>query len=253
MRGGGVVDDGQGIEVAMVGRGRHGGVARQECREDAGGLFVGRQALRIRRGDRDPITVVEFGSGEPTPGTGLCRLYGEGRNGTASVAAGPLQRLGVSPDGSGVVFEVNDEFSIGATTWLSPEQKGMFFVRSDGSKLHRIGPASHDPNFLIGPDPTGGFALQVVYAPLMSFSPNGRWIAFTALGPGPRGEEAVQIFVLDLATDPPERKQLTRLPSGSPPYVPAFLTGYPSFIDNETVVFYTFVDPDGSNPQHDFM
>jgi hypothetical protein len=30
MRGGGVVDDGQGLEVAMVGRGRHGGVARQE-------------------------------------------------------------------------------------------------------------------------------------------------------------------------------------------------------------------------------
>jgi hypothetical protein len=27
---GGIVDDGQGIEVAMIGRGRHGGIARQE-------------------------------------------------------------------------------------------------------------------------------------------------------------------------------------------------------------------------------
>ena len=38
-----------------------------ECRVDAAGLNVGRQALRIRRGEREPITVVEFGPGEPIP------------------------------------------------------------------------------------------------------------------------------------------------------------------------------------------
>ena len=84
-----------------------------ECREDAAGMEVGRQALRIRQGDREPITVVVFGPFEPMPDPqGLCRQYGESRDGTVSVQTAPLQRLGVSPDGSGVVFEVNDSFSI---------------------------------------------------------------------------------------------------------------------------------------------
>jgi len=84
-----------------------------ECREDAAGMEVGRQALRIRRGDREPLTVVVFGPSEPMPDPqGLCRQYGESRDGPVSVQTAPLQRLGVSPDGSGVVFEVNDSFSI---------------------------------------------------------------------------------------------------------------------------------------------
>ena len=84
-----------------------------ECREDAAGMEVGRQALRIRQGDREPITVVVFGPFEPMPDPqGLCRQYGKSRDGTVSVQTAPLQRLGVSPDGSGVVFEVNDSFSI---------------------------------------------------------------------------------------------------------------------------------------------
>ena len=66
-----------------------------------------------RRGDREPITVVEFGPSEPMPDPqGLCRQYGESRDDTVSVQTAPLQRLGVSPDSSGVVFEVNDSFSI---------------------------------------------------------------------------------------------------------------------------------------------
>jgi hypothetical protein len=78
-----------------------------ECRVDAAG-FVGRQSLRIRRGDREPITVAEFGPFEATGGSraaGFCRSqFGQGnsRVGNASVFAFPLQRLGVSPDGSGV-------------------------------------------------------------------------------------------------------------------------------------------------------
>jgi hypothetical protein len=39
-----------------------------ECRVDAAG-FVGRQALRIRRGDREPITVAEFGPFEDGGGS----------------------------------------------------------------------------------------------------------------------------------------------------------------------------------------
>jgi hypothetical protein len=98
-----------------------------ECREDAAGMeFTGGQALRIRRGDGDPITVVQFGPTAPQPDPqGLCRVYGESRNGPASMAVGALQRLGVSPDGSGIVFEVNQDFSIlplPSSSRLSPEQ-----------------------------------------------------------------------------------------------------------------------------------
>src|SRR5262249_53863536 len=79
------------------------------------------------------------------------------------------------------------------------------------------------------------------------FSPNGRRIVFTDLGPGPAGEEAVQIVVLDLPTG--QRTQVTHLPSGMPP-APAgnVITGYPRFIDDETVAFFSYEDPDGLNP-----
>ena len=62
-------------------------------------MEVGRQALRIRRGDREPLTVVVFGSFEPMPDPqGLCPQYGKSRDGTVSVQTAPLQRLGVSPE-----------------------------------------------------------------------------------------------------------------------------------------------------------
>src|SRR5262245_4859415 len=128
-----------------------------ECRRDAPGMgVVRRQALRIRRGDREPITVVEFSTTEPQPDPpigvatqGLCHLYGESRNGPAAVVAGALQRLGVSPDGSGVVFEVNNEFALSVfrAPPLPPDQQGLFFVRADGSGRRRLGPASRDPSF----------------------------------------------------------------------------------------------------------
>ena len=71
-----------------------------ECREDAAGMEVGRQALRTRRGDREPITVVVFGPFAPMPDPqGLCRQYGESRDGTVSVLTARLQRLAVRPEG----------------------------------------------------------------------------------------------------------------------------------------------------------
>jgi len=72
-----------------------------ECREDAAGMEVGRQVpCCTRRGDREPITVVEFGPSEPMPDPqGLCRQYGESRDGTVSVLTARLQRLAVSPEG----------------------------------------------------------------------------------------------------------------------------------------------------------
>jgi len=218
-----------------------------ECRADAAGS-VAHQSLRIRRGDREPITVAEFGpfqGGGASGVTGFCRSRLGGFSdvgwGDPSVFGFPLQRLGVSPDGSGVVFEVNDEFSVSGLT-VAPEQRGMFFVRSDGKSVPRyLGAPSHERSFV----PT--FAIS----PLMAFSPNGRRIAFTDRGPGPGGEEAPQIVVLDLETG--RRTLVTRLPSGTAPvghFGEFLLTCCPTFIDNETVLFQTFVDPDGSNSEH---
>src|SRR5262249_41983530 len=233
--------------------------AQSECSVDAEGSVVTRQALRIRRGDREPITAVELPPLGPIPDPqGLCAHYGSALWGSSSVAVFPLQRLGVSPDGSGVVFEVNDEFSVLAPSRLSPEQKGMFYVRSDGRGLRRLGPAGRDQSFQIGQDFMGGlrdFWRLWILSPPILFSPNGRRIAFTDLGPGAGGLEAVQIFVLDLATE--ERIQVTHLPGGTAPLVAPgapsyFVTCCPKFIDNETILFQTFVDPDGSNPGHNF-
>jgi hypothetical protein len=223
--------------------------ALTECSTDAAGMKVWRQALRIRRGDREPITVAELGPSDNTLDkcSVLASTIDNGYGGW-SMDYFPLQRLGVSPDAATIVFEVNDEFSrIGPPT-LSPEQKGFFLVRSDGRGLRRLGPASRDRTVF-------GFSV----APPVVFSPNGRRIAFTDRGPGPGGEEAVQIVVLDLATG--DRTQVTHLPTGTPPPLVAtggvnlgfyFLTCCPTFLDDETVIFQTYVDPDGSNPEHNF-
>jgi hypothetical protein len=225
------------------------------CTEFPDGRSVGQQALRIRRGDRDPVTVAEFGPGSTAGGmlpSGLpyCQDVSSGiRWGSKSTFVFPLQRLGVSPDGSVVVFEVNDEFS-GFT--VPPERKGMFLVHADGHGLTRLGPPSHEPSS----------ANEFIYSPPIAFSPDGRRIVFTDRGPGPHGEDAPQIVLLDLVTGKP--RTLTRLPSGLAPYfggttTRGFLTCCPVFLDDETVLFQSFVDPDpsanggkGLNPQHEF-
>jgi hypothetical protein len=222
--------------------------ALSECSKDAAGMDVWRQALRIRRGDREPITVAEFGAESTADKCSVLASFLDQGYGGWSVDYFPLQRLGVSPDAATIVFEVNDESSLIGPPTLSPEQKGFFLVRSDGRGLRRLGPASRDRTVF-------GFSV----APPVMFSPNGRRIAFTDRGPGPGGEEAVQIVALDLATG--ERTQVTHLPTGTPPSLISdngfnfgsyFLTCCPTFLDDETVLFQTFVDPDGSNPEHKF-
>jgi hypothetical protein len=230
--------------------------------EETKGSWVGRQELRIRRGDRDPVTVVNFGPSAPiSDPLGFCRSYAFTGFGSESVVGFPLQHLGVSPDGSAVVFEANDESPFFRAISLSSEENGIFFVRSDGTGLRRLGPPSRDPSFRVG-SAFGQYPVDLgqifTFSPPISFSPSGRRIAFTDLGPGAAGEEAVQIVVLDLESD--QRMQVTHLPSGTPfspttcqPPVasPYFLTCCPKFIDDETVIFQTSTDPDGSNPGHD--
>jgi Tol biopolymer transport system component len=126
--------------------------------------------------------------------------------------------LGVSPDGSQVVFEVTDfTESPGPSHVLSDEQKGIFAVRSDGTGLRRLAPASRESPFSL---------------PFFGFSPNGRTIAYTDRGPSRDNEDAIQIFTLDLVTG--TRTQLTELP-------PTVSRGTynPLFNNDQTIAFFT--------------
>jgi hypothetical protein len=217
-----------------------------ECRTDAQGLFWGRQELHIRRGDRDPVTVMELvlPAAVPEP-LGLCRLYGESRHGLSGVAGGAFARLAVSLDGSAVVFEVNDAFSLVAPGSL-PLDKGFFVVRSDGGGLRKLGPPSRHPSFrLIPNDPASptGFGFGDWEEPAMS--PDGHTAAYMDLGPGPDGEEAIQVAALDLVSG--ERTLLTQLSlrnsaelTPDPNNRAGPLTGIPRFVDNETILFFTY-------------
>src|SRR5207247_1571229 len=82
------------------------------------------------------------------------------------------------------------DFSLSRLTSLPPEQKGFFFVRSDGRERRYLGPASRDPSFRVGQGPIAALLSQgnvFTLSPPIPFSPNGRRIALTDLGPGPAG------------------------------------------------------------------
>ena len=209
-----------------------------ECRGNDSGFFE-RYALVVREGDRDPVTVAEV----PETGPAVlfngryCRTLGLIRFGDNSPRRGSFTRLGVSPDGSTVVFEETDAFSIAFHNFLTPEQRGIFVVHADGTALRRLGPPSRESPFT----PTGGF-----YFTNFAFSPDGRTITFPDRGPSPAGDDATQIFTLDLATG--TRRQVTRLPLTPPSGVlPAAYS--PTFVDNETITFFSLANPDGLNPQ----
>src|SRR5207247_10082739 len=68
-----------------------------ECRMDAA-VLVTRQALRIRRGDREPITVAEFGPTDAIPDpSGVCRGPGDASGGGQGAPCGALQRPARTP------------------------------------------------------------------------------------------------------------------------------------------------------------
>src|SRR5262245_39830506 len=216
------------------------------CRQDSSGNGFGSQELLVRRGNCAPKTIVGFAG--PTNPNLVCRLFGQTRLGDNSVAGAVIQGVAVRPDGTGVVFEVADELAVTGSVLapLPPEQEGIFVVRSDGSGLRRLGPAARVPpiaGIFSSPLPPG-FTLGNYRFP-MTMSPDGGTIALTDLGRGPAGEEAPQIVTMDVATG--RRTQLTRLPGGAAP-TGQFATCCGVFLDDETILFRSYANPDGLNP-----
>ena len=208
------------------------------CHADASG-FTATQELRVRRGESAPVTVALVPMIRPLPSAFACVEFGVELYGGNSLAFGAYQRLGVSPDGTGIVFEVTDDFSILGPSTVPAEQKGIFFIRADGGGLRRLGDASRIPSFTTG----GGSLLTNAVEPNFRFSPSGRYVAFTDMGPGP-GDDAAQVFLLDVESG--QRTQVTHLP-------PAPLAGIEgtrqgNFLDERTILFLSFSNPDGLNP-----
>jgi hypothetical protein len=210
------------------------------------------QKLQIRHGDCDPVTVLDFPGQLEGPSRPDCALIGLARTGFASSPiVGAFHRIGVSPDGRHVVFEVTDDFRLSGKL-VPPEQpEGIFIVRTDGRGLRRLGPASRDPSFRFAMDPASPLGVRVgIWFPF-SFSPDGRAVALTDLGPGPAGEEAIQIFTLDLVTG--KSRQLTHLPvvadrTEGAIGLPAG-TRAPVFLRDGRISFQSFGNLDGSNPE----
>src|SRR5437899_667392 len=210
-----------------------------ECTENADGTgFVGHQSLRVQRGEHAPVTVpgMEFRTVDPVAdfynlltGRPVCQSFGEVRLGDSSLAAGVFERLGVTPDGSGVVFEVTNDFELAISKLrLAPDKQGIFFVRADGSGLRRITErTSRVPPYQVdfGPPCCAGS-----FSPQLPFSHDGRTVLLTDRGQGvggeecPGGMEPVQIFALDIFTG--VWSQVTHLPCASSrdPLLPS--TGY---------------------------
>ena len=215
-----------------------------ECMDTLDGSTA-HQQLRIIRGERPSTAVLDIptlGAGSPA---GACTALSLPRFGPFFIVIGAFQRLAVSPDGSNVVFEVTDAMSLLPLTPIPPEQQGIFIMRADGTGLRRLAPASREPTFRVAGEKTS----QINLFPGLAFSRNGEMVAYTDRGPGPNGEDATQIFAVDLATA--QRTQLTHLPL-TPAPDPLFLsTCCPSFPDDETVAFLSIANPDGLNPNGD--
>jgi hypothetical protein len=134
------------------------------CRQDPQGLFSIAQKLVIRRGNCDPVTVMEVATPTPVPDpfTGSCRVLGRFRNGgIGSPALGVFQRMAVLPDGSGVVFEVTKQLSLVPAVTPEPPEEGIFFVRADGrNPPGRVGDAIRFPTLLAVADPNSPVGLS---------------------------------------------------------------------------------------------
>lgn len=191
----------------------------------------------MRRGNCDPVMLMDLpaveNGGDPL---GLCGLYGAYRVGVGSVLIGRFQHIAVLPDGSGVVIEVTNDHAVPAFQSYAPEppEEGIFFVRADGKERRRLGDQTALPIITVGASANG---VPFIGEDNVAFtrSPDGRLIAFPDNGPGPDGEDAPQIFTLDVQTG--RRRQLTHLPPAPPD---AARVGFPFFTNDGRAITFTY-------------
>jgi hypothetical protein len=201
------------------------------CRRVSGLEETVQHELRVTRGD-ETATVYSVGPLGPFASGAACVRWGRG-GGQIMNRFGAFTRLGMTPDGSGIVFELNDETNVNpsARNLLPAEQRGMYYVRSDGSGLRPLGPPSRFPAYHSA---SGGWHHHKVL-----FAPGGRLFTYGDLGPDEDGQEAPQVFVRDVHTG--AAKQLTRLPpvpdAGGNPEIWNI-----RFIDARTILFWRFVE-----------
>ena len=177
-----------------------------ECRWAPGGEATLAQRLEIKRGDCAPTVVEEIGGATGAPPDlvkNVCSVIGLGRDGVFSVLVGLFQRLGVSPDGRTVLFELSDQNG----RFPGPPSEfaggGIFAVRADGS-VWPLGAASRARPYAA----RGGLSdVNVVVFPSFHFSPNGRFALFSDRGRGADGFDATQLIVMDVVTG--KRTQVT--------------------------------------------
>ncbi len=232
-------------------RARTVGYTVNECRQDATGYWF-HERLLVRRGNCDPVTVMDLTPVRSAPDDlDICGLYGRLRSGTSGVVLGRFQRIGMTPDGTGLVIEITNDHAVPLFAHLSPEppEEGIFYMRTDGrdlpggGKVRRVSAPSAVPIIDALLTPVGG--------PVFAISPNNRIVAFEDLGPDADGQIAPQVFVIDLATDQ-GKKQITRLPPALPD---ARQTGSIFFAGEQTVQFWNgtggerfTVETDGKSP-----
>ena len=208
-------------------RARTGAYVVVECRNDAAGFSL-HERLVVHRRNCDPVTVMDLPPVGPVADPfQVCRTYGQYRVGWGSVAVGRFQRLGVTPDGRGVIVEVTNDHVLTGLEALSPEppEEGIFFVSADGRERRRVGPPSAR-KIIEG----SAYQFAAMGSPFFSVSPDARFVAYEDRGPDAEGRDADQIAVIDLKTG--ERRLVTHLPQG-----PA-RTVNPTFVDDRTIFFY---------------
>jgi len=214
-----------------------------ECRENDRGYSV-HQAIQIRQGDREPITVMEVPDIGPLQSVGgLCKFVSSARYGPNFISQGAVQRIAVSRDGLNVAFELTDEFSLLGHDFLASERRGLFVVRADGSDLRRLGPPSRQSTSVLSPP-------IFSYLNDLEFSPDGRTLAFPDKGSGPDGFETSQLVLQDTVTE--ARMAIIDLPPATPSadVAPGFPeVCCPLFFDDTTVGFVTDANVNGLNPQ----
>ena len=209
-----------------------------ECRSGPSG-WTAQQRLEVRRGDCAPVTLMTLETPRAVPDPlALCALYGRYRSGYAYVIAGAFERLAVSPDGTNVVFEVTQQhaFAPFAPPSLAIPQEGIFIARSDGTDLHRIGPASRAPLFRVSQSdlPPG---IDIVVNDGFQFSTDGRLVVYTDRGAGADGSDAEQLVTIDVTTG--NRRQLTAFNAGTQgnPTEPD-VNGH--FLDDRTIIGFVY-------------